>query len=258
MTGTGVHPTLTGKVALIIGASRGIGAATAHAFAQAGAAVALAARDEAALAAVAQEIRSLGGQALVVPTDVGDPAAVERLVQRTLDTFGHLDAAFNNAAGGNFPPAPLADLPVEAFDQSIQVNLRGVFLAMKYEIPAMLAHGGGAIVNMSSTAGLRAVPGVAPYVASKHGVIGLTEAAALDYAAHNLRINAVAPGPIHTHHLERAGEQARERTAQAVPMRRLGRPEEVAAMVVWLCSDQASFVTGATLPIDGGRLAGGA
>jgi NAD(P)-dependent dehydrogenase (short-subunit alcohol dehydrogenase family) len=257
MTGTSAYPNLTGKVVLITGASRGIGAATARAFAQAGAAVVLAARDADALAAVAQEVRSLGGEALSVPTDVGEPAAVEHLVQWTLDTYGRLDAAFNNA-GTTFPPTPLADLPVETFDQVMRVNLHGVFLAMKYEIPAMLAHDGGAIVNMSATAGLLGVPGFAPYVASKHGVIGLTETAALDYAAHNLRINAIAPGPIHTHHLERAGERAREHVAQSVPVRRLGQPEEVAAMVVWLCSDQASFVTGATITIDGGRMAGGA
>lgn len=258
MTEAHTSPDLRGKVALITGASRGIGAAAARAFAGAGAAVVLAARDEAALAAIAQEVRARGGQALAILTEVGEPTAVERLVQQTLHTFGHLDAAFNNAATGNFPPSPLADLPVEAFDRSVQVNLRGVFLGMKYEIPAMLANGGGAIVNMASTTGLRAVPGIAPYVASKHGVIGLTETAALDYAAHHLRINAVAPGTIHTHHLERAGEQARAYVAQSIPMRRLGRPEEVAATVVWLCSDQASFITGATIPIDGGRLAGGA
>jgi NAD(P)-dependent dehydrogenase (short-subunit alcohol dehydrogenase family) len=257
MTGANFSPNLAGRVALITGASRGIGAATARAFAQAGAAVVLAARDEAALVAVAQEVQALGGEALAVPTDVGEPAAVERLVQRTLDAYGHLDAAFNNA-GATFRPTPLADLPIEEFDRVVQVNLRGVFLAMKYEVPAMLASGAGAIVNMSSTAGLRAVPGVAPYVASKHGVIGLTETAALDYAARNLRVNALAPGPIYTEHLERAGEQAREYVAQTVPMRRLGQPEEVAATVVWLCSDQASFVTGATFTIDGGRMAGGA
>jgi NAD(P)-dependent dehydrogenase (short-subunit alcohol dehydrogenase family) len=134
--------------------------------------------------------------------------------------------------------------------------LRGVFLGMKYEIPAMLRTGGGAIVNMASTAGVQGVPGIAAYVASKHGIVGLTRTAALDYAQRNVRVNVVAPGPIFTHHLERLTEQQREQIAAHVPLRRLGRAEEVAAVVVWLCSDEAAFITGATIPIDGGRLAG--
>lgn len=249
---------LAGKIAIITGASRGIGAATARAFAAAGATVALAARDEHARAAVAQDIRAAGGRALAVPTDVGDPAAVARLVARTLDAYGRLDIAFNNAAGGGRPPTPLADIPVEDYDSALRVTLRGVFLAMKYEIPAMLAGGGGAIVNMSSTAGLSGVQGIAAYVASKHGVIGLTRAAALDYATRNIRVNVVAPGPILTDRITGLSDEAREQSASHVPLRRLGRPEEVAATVAWLCSDQASFITGATIPIDGGRLSGGA
>jgi NAD(P)-dependent dehydrogenase (short-subunit alcohol dehydrogenase family) len=223
----------------------------------AGAAVVLAAREDQALEAVAHDIRDGGKQALAVPTDVGDPAAVDHLVRRTLDAFGRLDVAFNNA-GIMYPPTPLANLPLDAFDQLIQVNLRGVFLAMKYEIPALLESGGGAIVNMASTAGLTGVPGFAPYVASKHGVIGLTKTAAFDYAARHIRVNALAPGTILTDQLARAGEQVGQRVAQSIPMRRLGQPEEVASMVVWLCSDQASFLTGATIPLDGGRLSGGA
>jgi NAD(P)-dependent dehydrogenase (short-subunit alcohol dehydrogenase family) len=254
----GERPILEGRVAIITGASRGIGAATSRAFAAAGAAVALAARDEAALASLADQLLSGGGRAIAVPTDVADPASVERLVDRTVGAFGRLDLAFNNAAGGGQRPTPLADLPVDAYDSAITITLRGVFLSMRYEIPAMLEAGGGAIVNMASTAGLEGVGGLAGYVSAKHGVIGLTKTAALDYADRNLRVNALAPGPILTDNLERAGEDAQRLAALAMPMRRIGRPEEVAAAVVWLCSDQAAFITGATLPIDGGKLAGAA
>lgn len=254
----GERPILEGRVAIITGASRGIGAATSRAFAAAGAAVALAARDEAALARLADQLLAGGGRAIAVPTDVADPASVERLVDRTVGAFGRLDLAFNNAAGGGQRPTPLADLPVDAYDSAIAITLRGVFLSMRYEIPAMLEAGGGAIVNMSSTAGLEGVGGLAGYVSAKHGVIGLTKTAALDYADRNLRVNALAPGPILTDNLKRAGEDAQRLAALAMPMRRIGRPEEVAAAVVWLCSDQAAFITGATLPIDGGKLAGAA
>jgi NAD(P)-dependent dehydrogenase (short-subunit alcohol dehydrogenase family) len=244
------------KVAIVTGASRGIGAATAWAFARAGAAIVLAARDEDALASVAEHISAAGGRALVVPTDVGDAASVERLVARTVDAYGRLDIAFNNAAGGGHLPTPLAEVAVEDYDSALAISLRGVFLSMKYELPAMLDAGGGAIVNMSSTAGIDAVAGLAGYVSSKHGVIGLTKSAALDYAEQGIRINAVAPGPILTDRLEQAGEEAQRQAGLAMPMRRVGRPEEVASAVVWLCSDEASFITGATLPIDGGKLAG--
>lgn len=254
----GERPILEGRVAIITGASRGIGAATSRAFAAAGAAVALAARDEAALARLADQLLAGGGRAIAVPTDVADPASVERLVDRTVGAFGRLDLAFNNAAGGGQGPTPLADLPVDAYDSAITITLRGVFLSMRYEIPAMLEAGGGVIVNMSSTAGLEGVGGLAGYVSAKHGVIGLTKTAALDYADRNLRVNALAPGPILTDNLKRAGEDAQRLAALAMPMRRIGRPEEVAAAVVWLCSDQAAFITGATLPIDGGKLAGAA
>jgi NAD(P)-dependent dehydrogenase (short-subunit alcohol dehydrogenase family) len=254
----GERPILEGRVAIITGASRGIGAATSRAFAAAGAAVALAARDEAALASLADQLLAGGGRAIAVPTDVADPASVERLVDRTVGAFGRLDLAFNNAAGGGQRPTPLADLPVDAYDSAITITLRGVFLSMRYEIPAMLEAGGGVIVNMSSTAGLEGVGGLAGYVSAKHGVIGLTKTAALDYADRNLRVNALAPGPILTDNLKRAGEDAQRLAALAMPMRRIGRPEEVAAAVVWLCSDQAAFITGATLPIDGGKLAGAA
>jgi NAD(P)-dependent dehydrogenase (short-subunit alcohol dehydrogenase family) len=249
-------PSLAGKVALVTGASRGIGAAVARAFAEAGSAVVLAARDAAALDEVAGSLRDKGAEALAVPTDVGDADAIARLVDRTVATFGRLDVACNNAAGGGHGPTPLADIPVEAFDTALAISLRGVFASMKHEIPAMLASGGGAIVNMSSTAGLQAVGGLAAYVSAKHGVEGLTKVAALDYAAQGIRVNSVAPGPILTEGLERAGEQARQATAASVPAKRIGRPEEVAATVVWLCSDQAAFVTGTHVVVDGGMLAG--
>ncbi len=248
---------LQNKVAIITGASRGIGAAAARTFAAAGASVALAARDEQALTLVAQDIRSAGGQALVVRTDAGDPASVEHLVQQTIEAYGRLDVAFNNAGDGHLP-TPLAEIAVEDFDRVIRTNLRGVFLAMKYEIPAMLTGGGGAIVNMSSTAGLSGVRGIASYVAGKHGIIGLTKSAALDYADRNIRVNAVAPGPIDTYRLERVPDETRQRISAAVPMHRLGQPEEIGAVAAWLCSDLASFVTGAVISVDGGRLAGSA
>jgi len=248
---------LADKVALITGASRGIGAAAARAFAGAGAAVALAARDADALEQVAHEVEVRGGRAIAVPTDVIDEEAVRRLVETAVSTFGRLDAAFNNAGGGGRGKAPLAEMPTEDFHAVLDVNLRGAFLSMKHEIPAMLRSGGGAIVNTSSTAGLTgAAPGIAPYVSAKHGLQGLTKIAALDYADRGVRVNAVAPGPILTDLLAQIGEERQQLVAQAVPMRRLGRPEDVAVAAVWLCSEEAGFITGATLAIDGGKLAG--
>lgn len=247
---------LQGKVALVVGASRGIGAAVARAFAGAGATVVLAARDNAAIEHLRDELIEAGGHALAVPTDVTDDAAVARLVDLVMSEFGHLDIACNNAAGGGHPPTLLADVSVDAFDSAFAVNLRGVFVAMKYEIPAMLAHGGGAIVNMASTAGLQAIGGLAAYVSTKHGLVGLTKVAALDYAERGVRVNAIAPGPILTDNLRNAGEQAQKGAAAAMPMRSIGQPDEVAAAAVWLCSDAATFVTGTVLVIDGGKLAG--
>jgi len=248
-------PSFAGKVALVAGASRGIGAVTARAFAEAGAAVVLGARDERALEEVAESIRSAGGRALAVPTDVGDEASMKRLVQSAVDTYGRLDAAFNNATDGP-RPAPLAEIDAADFDRGIRANIRGTFLGMKYQIPAMLRTGGGAIVNMASWAGLNGFDGLSAYVAGKAGIIGLTKVAALDYADQGIRVNVVAPGPILTHHLERAGQEVQRQAALATPMRRIGRSEEVADAVLWLSSDRSSFITGVTLPIDGGQYAG--
>jgi len=249
-------PEMTGKVALVTGASRGIGAAVARAFRAAGANVALAARNADALDRLAGELGRDDGHALAVPTDVSDPAAVAALVERTVERFGRLDFACNNAAGGGHPPTPLADVAIEAFDSGIATSLRGVFLSLRAEIPAIVDSGGGAIVNMSSTAGTQAVGGLASYVAAKHGLEGLTRVAALDYADRGVRVNAVAPGPILTDNLRRAGSAAQQAAAAAMPLQRVGRPEEVAAAVVWLCSDAAGFVTGTTLTVDGGKRAG--
>ncbi|HLK77271.1 MAG TPA: SDR family NAD(P)-dependent oxidoreductase [Streptosporangiaceae bacterium] len=247
--------TMAGRVALVAGASKGIGAVTAEAFAAAGAAVVLGSRDIAALEAVADRIRSRGGRALATHLDVTDADSARRVVDEALSAFGRLDAAFNNAAAGPLP-APLADIDPAEFDLGIATHIRGTFLGMKYQIPAMLRGGGGAIVNMASIAGLNGTANLAAYVAGKAGIIGLTKVAALDYADQGVRVNVVAPGPILTYHLEAAGPQAQQGAAMSTPMRRVGRPEEVAHVVLWLCSEQSSFVTGTVVPIDGGQAAG--
>ncbi|QSQ15249.1 SDR family NAD(P)-dependent oxidoreductase [Myxococcus landrumensis] len=246
---------LEGKVALVIGASRGIGAQTAKTFVEEGATVVLAARSEDALHALAEELRKQGGTALPVPADLGDEASIASLVRTTVAKFGRLDVAFNNAADGHMP-APLAELSVDDLDRSYRINVRGFFLAMKHQLNAMLASGGGSIVNMASTAGLNGVRGMGAYSATKHAIIGLTRSAALDYADKGIRLNVVAPGPILTGRLQQIPEERRAPIVRAVPMGRIGGPEEVARAVAWLGSDAASFVTGTTLAIDGGRLAG--
>jgi NAD(P)-dependent dehydrogenase (short-subunit alcohol dehydrogenase family) len=245
---------LTSKVALVAGASRGIGADTARCFAQDGYAVVLGARDAEALARIVGDIEEAGGRAVAAVTDVGDADSMRALVQLALETYGRLDAAFNNATDGPMP-SPLADIDPDEFDVGIRTNVRGTFLGMKYEIPAMLESGGGAIVNMASVAGVRAMTNLAAYVAGKGAIIGLTEVAALDYADRGIRVNVVAPGPILTHHLEQAGPEAQRLAGQSVPMGRIGSTGEVADVVLWLWSERASFVTGATVPIDGGQLA---
>jgi NAD(P)-dependent dehydrogenase (short-subunit alcohol dehydrogenase family) len=246
---------MLGRVALVAGASKGIGAATAEAFAAAGAAVVLGARDSAGLDSVAQRIEAGGGKAMAVRTDVTDAESMRNLVDRALARYGRLDAAFNNATDGPMP-SPLADIDIDEFDRGIATNIRGTFLGMKFQIPAMLRGGGGAIVNMASIAGVNGTANLAAYVAGKAGIIGLTRVAALDYADQGIRVNVVAPGPILTHHLEAAGPEAQRQAGLSTPMRRTGTVAEVARAVLWLCSAQSSFVTGIVLPIDGGQSAG--
>jgi NAD(P)-dependent dehydrogenase (short-subunit alcohol dehydrogenase family) len=246
---------LRGRVALVVGASRGIGAATAEALAATGATVVLGARDLAALQAVAARIEAAGGRALAVRADVTEPGSMQSLVDQGVAAFGGLDAAFNNAAAGPLP-APLAEIDPGEFDRGIATSIRGTFLGMKFQIPAMLASGGGAIVNMASIAGVNGTANLAAYVAGKAGIIGLTKVAALDYADQGIRVNVVAPGPILTHHLEAAGPEAQRLAGLSTPMHRIGSAAEVARAVLWLCSPQSSFVTGTVLPIDGGQAAG--
>jgi NAD(P)-dependent dehydrogenase (short-subunit alcohol dehydrogenase family) len=245
---------LAGKVLIVTGASRGIGAAAARLFALHGAAVAAAARDEQALGAVAADIRRGGGEASVVPTDVTDPDAVEQLVATTLERFGRLDGAFNNAGQGH-RPTRLAELDPGEFMRALEVNLVGVFLCLRAELRRLGE--GGAIVNMSSSAGLSGAPGMGAYSAAKHGVIGLTRTAALDYGPRGVRVNAIAPGPILTGDgIGAAPAEIQQRVAQLLPLRRLGTVDEVAELAAWLLSDAASFVNGAVISIDGGKLAG--
>jgi NAD(P)-dependent dehydrogenase (short-subunit alcohol dehydrogenase family) len=246
---------MRGRVALVAGASRGIGAVTAEAFADFGAAVVLGARDLAALESVVKRIEDRGGRAVAVRTDVTDVGSMRNLLDQALATYGRLDAAFNNATDGPMP-APLAEIDPVEFDRGIATNVRGTFLGMKFQIPAILRSGGGAIVNMASLGGVTGVANLAAYVAGKAGIIGLTKVAALDYADQGVRVNAVAPGPILTHHLEAAGPEAQRQAGLATPMRRTGTVAEVAQTVLWLCSEQSSFITGAVLPIDGGQSAG--
>ena len=248
----------TNQVALVTGGGSGIGRATAIALAQAGAAVVLGNRNREQGEAVVDEIAGLGGKARFLRTDVANPADVRALVNHAVDTFGRLDVAFNNA-GMAGPQQPLHEQDEATADTLWTVNIKGIFWSMKYEIAAMLRNAGrprgegkGAIVNNSSVLGLGGLRDWSLYVTSKHAVTGMTKSAALDYATRGIRINAVAPGPIETPLLARAAGGDPHLYAGAVPMGRIGRPEEVAAAVVWLLSDAASFITGHTLPVDGG------
>jgi NAD(P)-dependent dehydrogenase (short-subunit alcohol dehydrogenase family) len=253
------HPTprVGARVAIVTGASRGIGAAVARAFAEQGIRLVLAARDAIRLQSLADEIRKAGGEALAVVTDVTVPASMDAAVGEAVRHFGGLDIAFNNA-GATHRPAPLAELPISDFQNSVAVNLLGVFLSMRSEIPAMLEGGGGTIVNMASAAGVGGVPGLAGYGAAKRGVIGLTQVAALDYGRRGIRVNAIAPGPVRTERLEHLSEEQRAAIGGRLALGRLATTEDVARLVVWLSSPDAGFVTGATIPIDGGLLAGAA
>jgi NAD(P)-dependent dehydrogenase (short-subunit alcohol dehydrogenase family) len=245
----------SGRVALITGGSRGIGSAAAAAFVQSGAAVVITARSNDRLQQTAAELREGGGRVLAIPADVADEAAVRELVEQCVAEFGRLDFAINNATDGPMP-APLADIPSDGFSLGIRTNINGTFHGMKHQIPAMLASGGGVIINMASVAGLGATNNLAAYVSGKAGIIGLSRSAALDYADQGIRINVIAPGPILTDHLRAAGDRAQQLAAQSVPLGRIGTTADVAACVLWLCSEDASFITGVTVPVDGGQTAG--
>jgi NAD(P)-dependent dehydrogenase (short-subunit alcohol dehydrogenase family) len=246
-----------GKVALVTGAGGGIGRATALAFAQGGAKVVVADMAEAAGEETAALCRAAGTDAMFVRANVAQRADVEVLINRSAQMYGRIDLAHNNA-GIEGAQALLADYPEDVWDQVININLKGVWLCMKYEIQQMLKQGGGAIVNTSSASGLTGARGVSAYVASKHGIVGITKAAALEYARNNIRVNAVCPSTIRTDMIDRltgGSRDALKAFAEGEPIGRMGTPEEVAAAVLWLSSDAASFVTGATLAVDGGRLA---
>jgi NAD(P)-dependent dehydrogenase (short-subunit alcohol dehydrogenase family) len=242
------------KVALVTGAASGMGLATARAFAEAGATVALADVRENAARSAAEELVSAGHRAIAIRCNVADDAEVAAMVKQTVSTFGRLDAAYNNA-GVQSPVAETADASGEEFDRVNAINLRGVWNCMKYELRQMREQGSGAIVNCSSIGGVVGIAGRGVYHASKHGVLGLTKSAALEYASRGIRINAVCPGIIETPMVARmlvSEADAMKELMKDVPIGRLGRPEEIADAVLWLCSPGASFVIGHALVVDGG------
>jgi A-factor type gamma-butyrolactone 1'-reductase (1S-forming) len=249
--------TFAGKVALVTGGSSGLGEATALKFAAEGASVVIAARRAEQSTRVVERILAAGGEAHFVQTDISRGDDVERLMAATVDRFGRLDCAVNNAGVSGPRFTPIAEVSEEQWDQVMNVNLRGVWLCMKHEIPAMLRGGGGAIVNIASIYGLKpADMGHAAYAASKHAVVGLTTSAACDYGQMSIRVNAVAPGFTHSEMVDmnrpRAAEGYNKLIARHSGMKRLGNAEEAANAIVWLCSGEASYVNGAVLTVDGG------
>ena len=245
------------KVALVTGASSGIGRATALVFAREGAKVVVADLNVVGGQETVQLVKAAGGEAVFVETDVSQAASVEAMVQTAVDTYGRLDCAHNNA-GVEGVLSRTAEQTEQDWGPVIRINLKGVWLCMKYELPHMVQQGSGAIVNTASGAGLIGVKRMAAYVASKHGVIGLTKTAALEYAKSGVRVNAVCPGVIQTAMVERVSGRrpdVLEKMIAAEPIGRSGQPEEIAESVVWLCSDAASFVTGHAMAVDGGAVA---
>ncbi len=247
-----VLPDVRDKVALIVGGSRGIGAAAARAFLEQGAKVVVTGRRQALLD---EFVGSLPSQDNIrtIAADIIDQQAMLDAVDLAVSAFGRLDCAFNNAGGGH-PPGRIHELPAEEFVKSLELNLTGVFYAMQAQIRAMLDCGGGSIINTSSSAGLVGVPRIPGYVASKHGLAGLTKAAALEYAVDNIRCNLIAPGPVLTDAIREANMSEREYQiwAGAPPMKRPAVPDEMVGAVIWLASDASSYVTGVSLPVDGG------
>ena len=243
-----------GKVALVTGGTSGIGRAAAIAYAREGAKVVVAGRRAAEGEETVQLVRAQGREAMFVPTDVTQEAQVKNLIGRTLEQFGRLDFAFNNA-GIEQAPTPFLEQTVETYDQVMDINVKGVWLSMKYEIPAMLKTGGGSIVNTSSGLGVIGMPGIEIYVASKHAVIGLTKSAALEFGKQGIRVNAVLPAAIDTDMFQRFAGENPEFLAQVTalhPIGRIGTSEEIADAAIWLSSSRSSFVTGHSLLVDGG------
>lgn len=249
--------TLEGKVAFVTGGGTGIGQATAAAFAHAGAKVVVVGRKLSALEDTVRRIESAGGTALAIPCDTANEDEVKQALEQTITNFGRLDFAFNNA-GIEQAKTPVAEITSEIWNEMVATNLTGVFNCMKHQIPLIGAQGGGAIVNTSSGAGVKGFPGQAAYCATKFGVIGLSKAAALDYAQAGIRINAVCPGIIDTPMMGRFTGGTHEGRVAAIsqePVGRAGYPEEIAGTVMWLCSDLGAFTTGATIVVDGGQTA---